>query len=138
MGQAICVLSEEDAREVLLHLYDRVKSVRKLAEMLGLGKSSVHRILRGEQAPPLVLRVKLCETLPPEELIKVLKGGELLRRYGLADDEGRLNKPLAFALVDALLQNELYREELLSYLLRYYKRELLERLEEALPRVELR
>jgi uncharacterized membrane protein len=30
------LISEEDAREVLLHLYDRVKSIRKLAEELGI------------------------------------------------------------------------------------------------------
>jgi hypothetical protein len=52
----------------------------------------------------------------------------LLKRYGIIDEEGRFNKPLAFALVDALLQNELYKEELLSYLLKCYKKELLERL----------
>jgi hypothetical protein len=31
-----CLISEEDAWEVLPHLYDSVKSIRKLAEELGI------------------------------------------------------------------------------------------------------
>jgi len=76
--------------------------------------------------------------LPPEELLKILKGEELLKKYGLVDNEGRLNKPLAFALIDALLQQEATKEELLNYLLKYYKTELSERLGSTLPRIELR
>jgi len=49
------MLSEEDAWEVLLHLYDSVKSVRKLAEELKVSKSSLHRMLRREQTIPILL-----------------------------------------------------------------------------------
>ena|GEM_PF-4452678 len=37
----ICVSSEEDAWEVLRFLYDRVKSIRELAEELKVSKSSI-------------------------------------------------------------------------------------------------
>ena len=133
------MLDSVQAREVLLYLYrKRGFSVRKLAGMLGVGKSTIHRVLAGRQEPPGIVRVRLCEILSEEELMEILKGRQLLARYGLVDDEGRLNKPLALALVDALLQDEVSREEVLNYLLKYYKKELTERLLETLPRHELR
>ena len=138
VGQAQCVLSEEDAWEVHHFLYERVGSVRKLAEQLKVSKSSLHRMLKREQAIPVSLRARLCESLPPEELLRVLRGEELLRKYGIVDEEGELNKPLAFALLDAMLQSESTKEEVLQYLLKYYRQELTERLEGTLPKIELR
>ena len=88
------MLSEVEALEVLRFLHEQVKSVRKPAEKLGTGKPS----LPGNITLP---RIKLCEVLPPEGFIKILKGKELLEMYGIL--EGRLNKPLAFALLDAMM-----------------------------------
>ncbi len=132
------MLDEWQAREVLQHLYKRYNSVRKLAQVLGVSKSTLHRCIRNEQAVPTVLRVKLCEVLSEEELLQVLKGKELLKKYGLLDNEGRLNKAVALALLDAMMQEETVKEEVLSFLLKYYKKELQERLVEVLPRIELR
>jgi len=133
-----CILEEWQAKEVLQHLYRQHKSVRKLAELLHVSKSTLHRCLRGEQSIPLALRARLCEVLSEEELIQVLKGRELLKRYGLVDSEGRLNKAVALALLDAMMQDNAVKEEVLGFLLKYYKKELQERLVEVLPRIELR
>lgn len=135
MGQQ-CILEDWQARELLQHLYRQAGSVRRLAEKLGASKSSVHRWLKGEQIP-LLYRIKLCEMLPEEELLQILKGPQLLRQYGLVDGEGRLNKPLALALLDAMMQDEAMKDEVLSYLLKYYKAELQERLGGTLPKIEL-
>ncbi len=105
--------------------------------MLGVSKSTLHRCLRGEQSIPLVLRTRLCEVLPEEELVRILKGKELLRKYRLIDDEDRLNKAVVLALIDAAMQVETVKEEVLNYLLKYYKQEIVERLDEALPKIEL-
>ncbi len=136
MGQGHCVLEEWQAREVLHKLYRQYGSVRKLAEALGASKSSTHRWLKGESILVLI-RMKLCEMLPEEELVQILKGPELLRKYGLVDEEGRLNKPLVLALIDALMQDEALKDEVLNYLLKYYKRDLQERLSEILPKIVL-
>lgn len=45
---------------------------------------------------------------------------------------------VAFAIIDALMQNEVAKEEVLAYLLKYYKSELMEKLVETLPKIELR
>ncbi len=66
--------------------------------------------------------MKLCEMLPEEELLQVLKGPQLLRQYGLVDEEGRLNKPFVLALLDAMMQDEAVKNEVFSYLLKYYKK----------------
>ena len=129
----VCILEEWQAREVLAKLKEKY-SVRKLAELLGVGKSTVHRVIRGEQKPSAIIRIRLCEIIPEEELLQILKGPQLLRQYGLVDSEGRINKVLALALIDALMQDNVAREELLSYLLKYYKQELTERLAETLPK----
>ena len=133
----IYVLEEWQAREVLARLKERY-SVRKLAELLSVSKSTVHCVIMGEQRPPAILSVGLCEVIPKEELLQILKGSQLLRQYGLVDSEGRINKVLAFALIDALMQDNVAREEVLNYLLKYYKQELTERLAETLPKITLR
>lgn len=94
--------------------------------------------MKGEQSIPAVLRARLCEILPEEELLHILKGKDLLARYGLLDVNGNINKPLAFAVIDALMQNQVAKEEVLAYLLKYYKSELMEKLAETLPKIELR
>lgn len=136
MGQ--CTLDENQVREVLLYLHSRGYSVRKLAELFGVGKSTIHRVLQGEQKPPDVLRVKLCVVLPEEELLRILKGPQILRQYGLIDEEGRLNRVVILAIFDALMQDVVLKEEVLNFFLKYYKRELMERLSEALPKIEFR
>ena len=133
-----CILEEWQAKEILQHLYRRHKSVRKLAELLHVSKSTLHRCLRGQQSISLALRARLCEVLSEEELIQILKGRELLKRYGLVDSEGRLNKAVTLALLDAMMQDNRVKEEVLGFLLKYYKKKLQEMLVEVLPRIELR
>jgi len=51
MGQ--CILDRDQAREALYYLYRRRGySIRRIARMLGVGKSTIHLVLRGEQEPP--------------------------------------------------------------------------------------
>lgn len=90
------------------------------------------------QKPPAILRIKLCEVVSEEELLKILKGRDILMRYGLIDAEGRLNKAVVLALIDALMQDEALKDEVLNYILKYYKKDVQERLSEALPKIELR
>ena len=94
--------------------------------------------MKGEQPIPASLRARLCELLPEEELLHILKGKDLLARYGLLDSNGNINKVVAFAIIDALMQNEVAKEEVLAYLLKYYKSELMEKLAETLSKIELR
>jgi len=137
MGQ--CILDLDQAKEVLLYLYKkRGYSVRKLAQMLEVGKSTVHRIIQGKQEPPGIVRVRLCNILSEEELLQILKGRQILLQHRIIDEEGRLNKPLVLAIIDALMQDEVAKNEVLGYLLKYYKQELMERLAETLPKIELR
>lgn len=69
---------------MLLFLHEkRGYSSGKLAQMLGVGKSTIHRILKGEQEPPGIVRARLCEILSEDELMEIMKGEQLLRRYGL-------------------------------------------------------
>jgi len=117
--------------------YHQYKSVRKLAELLHVSKSALHRCSHEEQSIPLALRARLYEVLNEEELIQIL-GGRTSKRYGLVDSEGRLNKAVALALLAAMMQGNAVKEEVLSFLLKYYKKELQERLVEVLPRIELR
>ncbi len=48
----------------------------------------------------------------------------MLRRYELLDNNGRLNEALVLALIDSAMQVETIKEEVLNYLLKYYKKEL--------------
>ncbi|HDI31496.1 MAG TPA: hypothetical protein ENF80_01635 [Thermofilum sp.] len=102
-----------------------------------MSKSALHRCSHEEQSIPLALRARLYEVLNEEELIQIL-GGRTSKRYGLVDSEGRLNKAVALALLAAMMQGNAVKEEVLSFLLKYYKKELQERLVEVLPRIELR
>jgi len=54
-----------------------------LEKLLGIGRSTIHRVLKGLQKPPEILRIKLCEVVSEEKLLKVLKGRDILMRYGL-------------------------------------------------------
>ena len=139
MTRPPCVLDQQQALEVLFYLHkQRGYSVRRLAQLLDVSKSTIHRVLARQQAPPAKLRVKLCELLSDEELLQILRGRQLLEQYNLVDEDGRLNKALALALLDAMLQDELLREEVLSYILKYYKTEIIEKLSETLPKIQLR
>ncbi|NPA99553.1 MAG: hypothetical protein GXO43_09255 [Crenarchaeota archaeon] len=133
-----CVLEEWQAREILHRLYKQYGSVRKLASVLGVSKSTLHRCLKNEQSIPPILRVKLCTIMPEEELVQYLKGKELLKKYGLLDEKNRLNKTLLLALLDAIMQEETMKETVLNYLLKYYKQDLVQHLSETLPKLELR
>ena len=55
------------------------------------------------------MKARLCEILPEEDLLRILKGKDLLARYGLLDANGSIDKPLAFAIIDALMQNQVAR-----------------------------
>lgn len=50
--------------------------------------------------------------------MQILRDRELLARYGLLDKEGRLNKTLLLALLDAAPQEESLKETVLNYLLK--------------------
>ena len=132
-----CILDEYQAREVLQYLYRKYKSIRKLATLLGVSKSSLHRWLKGESIPTIE-RMKLCKQLSEDELLQILKGPQLLRQYNIVDESGRLNKTLVLAIIDALMQDEILKDEVLGYLLKYYKQEIMERLSETLPKIELK
>ena len=66
--------------------------MRKLAQALGVGKSTVHRWLRGEPIPD-TYSVKFCQLVNEDTLLQVLKGEQLLERYGLIDYHRNINKP---------------------------------------------
>ena len=94
-------------------------------------------MLKREQPSPGIVRVRLCELLPEEELLRILRGSQILRTYNLVDDESRLNKTVILAIIDAVMQDEKFKDEVLGYLLKYYKKELTEKLAETLPKIQL-
>ncbi len=101
------ILDEWQAKEVLIYLHEkRGYSIRKLAQMLEVGKSAVHKIIQGKQEPPGIVRVRLCDILSEEELLQILKGKQILLQHRIIDEKRRLNKPLALAIIDALMQDE--------------------------------
>ncbi|MEM0031221.1 MAG: helix-turn-helix domain-containing protein [Desulfurococcaceae archaeon] len=138
MGQesSSCVLEEWQARELLMRL-NKALSIRKIALKLGVSKSTVHRWLKSGRIPSEYL-TRICEVFPEEELLAVLRADQLLQHYGIMSSDGRVNKPLVLALLDAMLRNDVLKEEVLNYILKYYKAELTERLGEAIPRIELK
>jgi len=103
-----------------------------------VGRSIIHRIIKDLQKPPEILCIKLYEVVPEEELLKILKDRDLLMMYGLIDYGGRLNRVVALALIDVLMQDEALKDEVLNYILKYYKKDVQERLSEALLKIELR
>jgi len=123
--------------ELLQYLYKEYRSVRKLAQLLGVGKSTVHRWLRGEPIPN-AYAVKFCQLVDEDTLLQVLKGEQLLQRYGLLDHRGNINKPLVLALIRAALEHEDLRQIILQEVARKYKEELMELLNIELPRLELK
>ncbi len=134
-----CILDPDQAKEVLLFLHKkRGYSIRKLAQLLNVGKSTIHRILTNKQEPPAIVRANLCKILTEEELMQILKGRQILLRYGLLDEEGRVNRTLLLAIIDSAMQDKVVKEEVLHYLLKYYKKELTEKLVETLPKIELK
>lgn len=138
MGRNICILSEKQAIEVLRNLYQRGCNVRDLERLLGIGKSTIHRVLKGEQKPLAELCIALCGAVSEEELLKILKGRDILMRYDLIDGEGRLNKVVTFALLDALMQDDALKDETLRYLLKYYRKDIQEMFPEVIPKIELK
>uniref|UniRef100_A0A7J3KHW6 Helix-turn-helix domain-containing protein n=1 Tax=Staphylothermus marinus TaxID=2280 RepID=A0A7J3KHW6_STAMA len=138
MGQesSSCVLEEWQAREFLMRLNEAL-SIRKIAQRLGVNMSTIHRWLGGGRIPPECL-TRICEVFPEEELLPVLRADQLLQRYGVISRAGRVNKPLVLALLNAMLRNDVLKEEVLNYILKNYKAELTERLGEAIPRIELK
>jgi len=71
----------------------------------------VYRWLQARAVIPASVRMRLCEMLSEEELVQLLRGKELLKKYGLLDSEGRFNKAVAFALFDAMMQEETLKEK---------------------------
>ena len=65
-------LEEWHAWEILQRLYRQYSSVRKLTSLLGVSKSTIHRVLKNVQAVPLILEVKLCEIIPEERGINTI------------------------------------------------------------------
>ncbi|MEM1863228.1 MAG: hypothetical protein QXT47_06060 [Desulfurococcaceae archaeon] len=131
-----CVLEEWQARELLMRL-KKVLSIRRVAWKLSINKSTIHRWLGGRRIPPECL-TRICEVFPEEELLPVLRADQLLQRYGVISRAGRVNIPLVLALLNAMLRNDVLKEEVLNYILKNYKAELTERLGEAIPRIELK
>ncbi len=135
MGQ--CSLEPWQMAELLQYLYQEYRSVRKLAQVLGVGKSTVHRWLRGEPIPESYA-VRFCMLVDEDTMLQVLKGKQLLQRYSLVDVNDNINKPLTLALIRAALEHEDLRQIVLQEVARKYKEELMELLNIELPRVELK
>ncbi len=77
-------LDIEQRREVLQYLLKRYGSIRKLAQVLGVSKSSLHHILKGEQTGSLarIVDYRACLLLDEEELIVILKQRQVLEAIG--------------------------------------------------------
>ena len=91
-------------------------------------------MLEGRAANPSFAESETLRITARGRTLHILKGKDLLARYGLLDSNGNINKVVAFAIIDALMQNEVAKEEVLAYLLKYYKSELMEKLAETLPK----
>jgi len=57
--------------------------------------------------------IKLCEQFSEDELLQILKDLQLLRKYNIVDESGRLNKTVVLAIIDALMQDEMLKDEAL-------------------------
>ena len=132
-----CALEPWKFAELLQYLYNEYRSVRKLAQILGVSKSTVHRWLKGDPIPN-TYAVKFCMIIDEDTMLQVLKGEQLLKRYGVLDYQGNINKPLALALIRAALKHEDLRQIVLQEVVRKYKEELMELLNIELPRVVLK
>jgi len=132
-------LDKEQRREVLSLLLKRYGSIRRLAEALGVSKSSLHRIIRGEQTGSLVHLVdyRVCLLLDEEEFLAVLKRRQVLEAIGLVKD-GRVNIPLLVAVLDAALDYEEAKHAVLELVAKRFKAELREILGETFPKIELK
>ncbi len=76
--------------------------------------------------------------------MKILGEKQTLFQHRIIDEEGKINKPLVFIIIDALMQDEVAKSKVLGYplkyyKLKYYKQEVIERLLKTLPknRVEI-
>jgi len=100
-------LEPEQRQEILQLLLKRYGSIRKLAQALSVSKSSLHRILKGEQAGGIarIVDYRACLLLDEEELIAILKRRQVLEAIGLIKD-GKVNVPLLISIIDATLDYE--------------------------------
>ncbi|MEL9940682.1 MAG: hypothetical protein QW348_00010 [Ignisphaera sp.] len=103
-----------------------------MARWLDIGKSTVHKVLQGSDDHCPELRIKLHEVFS-EELLRILKGLQILRHYGLVDEEERLNKTVVLAVFNALMQDETLKEDVLNHFLKCYKQDIMERICEQPP-----
>ncbi len=81
---------------------------------------------------------KFCELVDEDTLLQILKGEQLLEKYGLVDYQGNINKPLVLAIIRTALEREDLRQIVLQEVARKYKEELMELLNIELPRIELK
>ena len=131
-------LEPEQRQEILQLLLKRYGSIRKLAHALGVSKSSLHRMIKGEQARGIarIVDYRACLLLDEEELITILKRRQVLEAIGLIKD-GKVNVPLLLSIIDATLDYEEAKQALLELVAKRFKTELLELLGETLPKIEL-
>ena len=132
-------LSDEQRKELLRLLVRRFGSIRKLAVELGVSKSSLHRLLKGEQVSGTIARTadyRLCRLMSEDEFYQIINRNQLLRSLGLLGDKG-VNVPLLLALLDAVLDREEARNAVLELVAKRYKTELRQMLGEALPKIKL-
>lgn len=132
-------LSGEQRRELLRLLVRRFGSIRKLAVELGVSKSFLHRLLKGERVSGTIARIvdyRICRLLGEDEFYQVINRKQLLRSMGLLGEEG-VNVPLLPSLLDAVLYREEARSAVLELVAKRYKTELRQMLGEALPRIRL-
>ena len=132
-------LSGEQRRELLRLLVRRFGSIRKLAVELGVSKSSLHRLLKGERVSGTTARIvdyRICRLMSEDEFYSIINREQLLRSMGLLGEKG-VNVPLLLALLDAVLDREEARSAVLELVAKRYKTELRQMLGEALPKIRL-
>jgi len=131
-------LEPEQHQEVLRLLLKRYGSIRKLTQALGVSKSSLHCVIKGEQAGGIarIVDYRACLLLDEEELIVILKRRQVLEAIGLVKD-GKVNVPLLISIIDATLDYEVAKQAILELVAKRFKTELLELLGGTLQKIEL-
>ncbi len=118
-------LSGEQSRGLLRLLVRRFGSIRKLAQGLGVSKSSLHRLLKGKRISGTTARIvyyRVCKLLGEDEFYSIINREQLLRSIGL---------------LDAVPDREEARGAVLVLVAKRYKTELRQMPGEALPRIRL-
>jgi len=94
------------------------------SKLLGVSRSYVYKISRGDKRAPDLLVRKAVELLGFDNVKRIIKAEEMLKACGIIDEHGSIDRVFAVELLALASRDEYFKRLMLDFVVANYREEL--------------